>query len=159
MLLAEKHQQLLLRNVESRPAREVHTTAAAVPVVGVDTHVAKASRRPSRGSYRKSYPPHIAREKGAYGKNDVHKGYLKRDENTRKEPTILNLGIFNLDNFKVIVTNVDVKVILLRIVGHHPISPTCIKNFNNSEPKTDGIITLKTPIPTLPHTLKALKTT
>ena len=37
LLLAEKHQQLLLQNAESRPAREVHTTNAVVPAVGVET--------------------------------------------------------------------------------------------------------------------------
>ena len=87
LLLAEKHQQLLLRNAESRPAREVHTTAAPVhPTTMVEAHAAEASRRPPKGSYRKSYPSHPAREMRAYGKSDVHKGYNKRDEHIRREP-------------------------------------------------------------------------
>ena len=89
---------------------------------------------------------------------DIIRGMKTQGENPLgPEPTSLNLGIFNLDNFRVIVTNVGVRVILLRIVGHHTISPICIKNFNNSKPKTDKIITLKTPIPIISHTLKTLK--
>ena len=56
LLLAEKHQQLLLKNAESRPIREVHhttqvsrefhvTDASPLP----EAHVAEASRRPPRG--------------------------------------------------------------------------------------------------------------
>ena len=92
LLMAEKNQQLLLRNAESRPAREVHTTTtqpaavAPVPEVVVEAHVAQASRRPPRGSHRKPYPSHHARESRDYGKRDAHRGYNKRDENTRREP-------------------------------------------------------------------------
>ena len=84
LLLAEKHHQLLLRNAESRPAREVHTTiaiedaepkepngasGATAPVAGAgpqrdnppvqhhaEVHVTEASRRPPRGSFRKIPP-------------------------------------------------------------------------------------------------------
>ena len=98
--LAEKHQQLLLNNAESRPAREVHTTDAAVLVVGMETYAAEASRGPSRGSYRKSYPSQMAREKGAYGKSDVHKGYHKRDDNTRREPPRPRSNQFKPRNFQ-----------------------------------------------------------
>ena len=100
LLLAKKHQQLLLKNAESRPAREVHTTDAAVPAVGVETYAVEASRRPSRGFYRKSYPSQMAREKGAYGKSDVHKGYHKRDENTRREPPRPRSNQFKPRNFQ-----------------------------------------------------------
>ena len=92
LLMAEKNQQLLLRNAEPRPVREVHTTTtqpvvvAPVPEMVVEAHVAQASRRPPRGSHRKPYPSHHARESRDYGKRDVHKGYNKRDENTRREP-------------------------------------------------------------------------
>ena len=92
LLMAEKNQQLLLRNAESRPVREVHTTtmhpaaAAPAPDTAVEAHVAQASRRPPRGSHRKPYPSHPARETRAYGKSDVHKGYQRRDENIRREP-------------------------------------------------------------------------
>ena len=89
LLLAEKHEQLLLKNAESRPVREVHTTTTQ-PVVATETkveaHAAEASRRPPRGSYRKTHPSNQARETRAYSKSDVHKGYHKRDENTRREP-------------------------------------------------------------------------
>lgn len=80
LLLAEKHQQLLLKNAESRPAREVHSTVAAGPArqaAAVEAHAAEASRRPPRGSYRKSQPSHMAREMRAYGKRDVH---VRRDQ-------------------------------------------------------------------------------
>jgi hypothetical protein len=59
LLLAEKHQQLLLKNAEARPAREVHNTStqpAANLDVKVEAHAAEASRRPPRGSYRKTHP-------------------------------------------------------------------------------------------------------
>ena len=52
LLMAEKNQQLLLRNAESRPVREVHTTtmhpaaAAPAPDTAVEAHVAQASRKP-----------------------------------------------------------------------------------------------------------------
>ena len=85
LLLAEKHQQLLLRNAESCPAREVHTTTTAVPAVGVEIYAAEASRRPPKGSYRKTYPSHPARETRAYGKSDAHKGYGRRDMNVRRD--------------------------------------------------------------------------
>ena len=56
LLLAEKHEQLLLKNAELRPAREVHTTttqpaAAPPPETKVEAHIAEASRRPPKGSY------------------------------------------------------------------------------------------------------------
>lgn len=80
LLLGKKHHHLLLRNAESRPAREIYNTIAEVaqayygehvrPVVAVggagpwrpdqqaahhhaEVHVAEASRRPPRGSLRK----------------------------------------------------------------------------------------------------------
>jgi len=81
LLPAEKHHQLLLRNVESRPAREIHNTiallggpaGAIVPTLGpgsghrgrdyptpgagqltkVEAHAVEASHRPPKGSYRK----------------------------------------------------------------------------------------------------------
>lgn len=71
LLLVEKHQQLLLKNTESRPAREVHTMTtqhADVAKIMVEAHAAKASRRPPRGSYRESQPSHMAREMRACGK-------------------------------------------------------------------------------------------
>lgn len=74
LLLAEKHQQLLLKNVEFRLAWEIHTTVAQL-AVAMEAHAAEASKRPPRGSYRKSQPPHPAREMRAYAKSDVHKGY------------------------------------------------------------------------------------
>ena len=55
LLLAEKHQQLLLKNAESRPIREVHSIQVprefhATSAINLSkAHVAKASRRPSRG--------------------------------------------------------------------------------------------------------------
>ena len=80
LLFAEKHHQILLHNAELRPAREVHNTIeeatpeelnrpaeAIVPTEGVgprrhnqpadhhaEVHVAETSKRPSRGSLRKS---------------------------------------------------------------------------------------------------------
>ena len=105
LLLAEKHEQLLLKNVESQPAREDHTTttklaAAAATEIKVKAHAAEASRRPSRGSYRKTHPSHQARETRAYGKNDVHKGYHKRDQNTRREPHRPRVNQFNPRNYQ-----------------------------------------------------------
>ena len=93
-LLAEKHQQLLLKNAESRPARKVHSIVVdqvvpAGPVGHADTaleaHATEAFRRLPKGSYRKSQPLHMAREMRAYGKSNVHKGYNKRDVQGRKD--------------------------------------------------------------------------
>jgi hypothetical protein len=83
LLLAEKQHQILLRNAESRPAREVHNTIAKIeaaepaepnkptgaPAGGggsrrdnrhedhhAEIHIAEASRRPPRGSLRKPNP-------------------------------------------------------------------------------------------------------
>ena len=50
-----------------------------------EVHTAQASRRPPKGSYRKSQPSHMAREMRAYGKSDVHKGYVKRDVQARRD--------------------------------------------------------------------------
>jgi hypothetical protein len=89
LLLVEKHQQLLLKNVESRHAREVHTTTtqpAAATEIKIEAHAAEASRRPPKGSYWKSYPSHPARETRVYGKSDAYKGHYKRDEPARREP-------------------------------------------------------------------------
>ena len=85
LLLAEKHQQLLLCNAESRPVREVHTTTTTVHAAGVETYAAEASRRPPKGSYRKTYPSHPTRAMQAYGKRDAHKGYGRRDMNVRRD--------------------------------------------------------------------------
>ena len=96
LLLAKKHQQLLLKNAESRPAREVRSTTTVVnsvpagPVESAqlavaEVHTAQASRRPPKGSYRKSQPSHMAREMRAYGKSDVHKGYGKKDVQARRD--------------------------------------------------------------------------
>jgi hypothetical protein len=87
LLLAEKHQQLLLQNAESRPAREVHTTTtqpAAQMDVKVEAHVAEASRRPPRGSFRKSYPSRPARETRAYGRSDAPRG--QSNQHNGREP-------------------------------------------------------------------------
>ena len=76
LFLAEKHEQLLLNNAESRPVREVHTTTtqpATATETKVEARVAKAFRRPPRGSYKKTHPSNQARETRAYGKSDVHK--------------------------------------------------------------------------------------
>ena len=55
LLLAEKHQQLLLRNAESRPVREVHATAAALATPKPEVFAAEASRRPPRGHTRRPH--------------------------------------------------------------------------------------------------------
>lgn len=87
-LLAEKQQQSLLKNAESRPAREVHITVVAAQLVAardaVEAHIVKESRRSPKGSYRKFQPSHMAKEMRAYGKSDVYKGYNKRDVHTRR---------------------------------------------------------------------------
>ena len=87
LLLAEKHQQLLLKNAESRPAREVHTTTTQ-PATGVEikveAHAAEASRRPPRGSFRKTYPSHPARETRAYGRSDAPRN--PSNQSNRREP-------------------------------------------------------------------------
>ena len=52
LLLAEKHQQLLLKNAESRPAREVHVTIPVtreLPVTAPEAHATEAPRRPPKG--------------------------------------------------------------------------------------------------------------
>lgn len=67
LLLAEKHQQFLLKNVESRPARKIHNIVTSIGLVGstrfaaaiaehaiAEVQVAEASCRPPRGSFRKS---------------------------------------------------------------------------------------------------------
>ena len=109
LLLAEKHEQLLLKISESRPVREVHTTttqptasAAAAPTseIKIEAHAAEASRRPPRGSYQKTHPSNQARETRAYGKSDVHKGYHKRDENTRREPHRPRVNQFKPRNYQ-----------------------------------------------------------
>ena len=103
LLLAEKHEQCLLKNAESRPAREVHTTTtqpAAATEIKVEAHAAEASRRPPRGSYRKTHPSHQTRETRAYSKSDAHKGYHKRDENTRREPHRPRVNQFKPRNYQ-----------------------------------------------------------
>ena len=102
LLLAEKHEQLMLKNVELRPAREVYTITTQHVVateIKVKAHVAKASRRPPRGSYRKTHPSNQARDTRAYGKSDVHKGYHKRDENTMREPHKPRVNQFKPRNY------------------------------------------------------------
>lgn len=60
LLLVEKHQQLLLKNVESRPAREVHATIPdtrefhATSSTLSEAHEAKALRRPPKGFTKRS---------------------------------------------------------------------------------------------------------
>jgi hypothetical protein len=103
LLLAEKHQQLLLTNAESRHAREVHTTTTqptAAMEVKVEAHVVVASRRPPKGSYRKSYPSHPARETRAYGKSDAHRGNYKREEPTKREPPRPRVNQFKPRNYQ-----------------------------------------------------------
>ena len=110
LLLAEKHQQLLLNNTESQPAREVHTTTtqpAATAEIKVEAHAAEASRRPPRGSYRKSQPSHMARVMCI--RDVTREMTMQREINLGPESTSSNLGTFDPDNFKVIVTSVGVR--------------------------------------------------
>lgn len=51
LLLAEKHQQILLKNAEARPAREIHATiSTGAPAV----HLSEAPKRSPRGFQRRS---------------------------------------------------------------------------------------------------------
>ena len=80
-----KESAAVVRNAESRPAQEVHTTTKQpalallppVPDMMVEAHAAQAARRPPRGSHRKPYPSHHARESRDYGKRHAHKGYSR----------------------------------------------------------------------------------
>ena len=171
LLLTEKHELLLLNNVESRPAQEVHTTTAHHPnAVVVDTmvevHVAETSRRPPKGSYRKTHPSHQAREMRAYGKSDVHKGYHKRDENTSREPHRPRVNQFKPRNHQTHQFQGNCHKCGRK--GHFAKdcrAPPCIvnmyKELHNLELKPVKLITLRTPIlsQTPPHTLRTLRTT
>ena len=59
LLLVEKHQQLLLRNAESRPAREVHATEPimrevhATSATQTEAHATQAPKRPPKGFTKK----------------------------------------------------------------------------------------------------------
>lgn len=52
MILAEKHQQILLKNVESRPTREIHATIFSIPP---DVHLSEVPCHTPRGFKRR--PP------------------------------------------------------------------------------------------------------
>lgn len=52
MFLVEKHQQILLKNVESRPAQEIYATISSILTT---VHFSEAPRRSSRGFKR--WPP------------------------------------------------------------------------------------------------------
>jgi hypothetical protein len=103
LLLAEKHQQLLLKNAEARLVREVHITSTQPAVtldVKVEAHAAAASRRPPRGSYQKPHPFHMAREMRAHSKSDVHRGNPRRDDNAKRNPPRPHQNQFKPRNFQ-----------------------------------------------------------
>jgi hypothetical protein len=68
LLLAEKHQHILLKNAEARPPREIHTMISAAPLgkpqAGSSTgshtiHLFEAPRRSPRGFKRRPPPKHF----------------------------------------------------------------------------------------------------
>ena len=57
LLLAEKHQAILFKNTESRPAREIHAMIVVGPSKGVSAvHLSEAPRRSPRGFQRRPPP-------------------------------------------------------------------------------------------------------
>lgn len=100
-MFAEKHRQLLLKNAESRPVREIHATST---VLTPERHVAETSRRPPRGyskrptsrptmyvakgTPKKPKSPSFFKENGACHKRG-RKGYYTKE--CRATPYIVEL--------------------------------------------------------------------
>lgn len=132
LLLAETQHQILLRNNEMRPPREIHNTmthmgeveavepveptATPTPKEGVgapklehkeehvaEAHATEASRRPTRGSFQKPNPKW--HKKPPTCENNRPKTYPHRQNNNRNHNGQLPISV-------------ERKVILLRIAEH-----------------------------------------
>ena len=126
LLLAKKHQQLLLKNAESRPTQEVHSTIVAANLVHVGpvglvrlavakVHAAQASSRPPKGSYWKSQHRTLQERCEPMARvmciRDMAKEmYIAGESNLGLQETHISLGITNPSSFRVIITSVGVKV-------------------------------------------------